>query len=146
MVLASFSYFLWIRYKRNQAATNIPTSNASPPHDLTAQELMSRICQVIERDNQYLTSRLRLSDIAVELGVSVNTLTDCIDSQRHCTFAQLIAEYRVRHAQKLLSEHPDMKLSALIAMSGFNSESTFFRSFKAVTGLSPKEWLAQKSL
>ena len=106
---------------------------------------MELICQVIERDRQYLTSRLRLSDIAVELGVNVTALAECIDRQRHCTFAQLIAEYRVRHVQQLLSEHPDMKLSAVIAESGFTSESTFFRSFKAVTGLSPKEWLAQRT-
>jgi AraC-like DNA-binding protein len=106
---------------------------------------MQRICQSIERDRQYLTSRLRLSDIAVELGVSVTTLTDCIQSQRHCTFAQLIAEYRVHYAQQLLSENPEMKLYAVIAESGFTSESTFFRSFKAVTGLSPKEWLTQSA-
>ena len=144
VMLITFSYFLWIHYKRNHAATSMATPSGPTAH-LPDEELMQRICRVIERDNQYLTSRLRLSDIAVELGVSVNTLADCIDRQRHCTFAQLIAEYRVRHAQQLLADHPDMKLSALIAMSGFSSESTFFRSFKAVTGLSPKEWLAQKS-
>ena len=31
-----------------------------------------------------------------------------------------------------------MKLSTVIEKSGFTSESTFFRTFKAVTGLSPK--------
>ena len=36
-----------------------------------------------------------------------------------------------------------MKLAAVFAESGFTSESTFFRTFKTVTGLSPKEWLAQ---
>jgi AraC-like DNA-binding protein len=39
-----------------------------------------------------------------------------------------------------------MKLVAVIEQSGFASESTFFRTFKAVTGLSPKEWLAQKAI
>ena len=35
-----------------------------------------------------------------------------------------------------------IKLVAVFRESGFTSESTFFRTFKAVTGLSPKEWLA----
>ncbi len=106
------------------------------------EELMMRILQVIEQDNRYLKS-LRLSDIASELGVSVATISDCLSSCRGCTLAQLLAEYRVRHAQKLITDNPDLKLAVIIAKSGFTSESTFFRTFKAVTGKSPKEWLSQ---
>jgi len=40
------------------------------------EELMARICQLIERDERYLTSRFRVSDVAVELGVSVTDVTD----------------------------------------------------------------------
>jgi len=50
----------------------------------------------------------------------------------------------VRHAQQLLSTQPDMKISAVYEDAGFTSQTTFFRSFKAVTGLSPKEWLARQ--
>lgn len=107
------------------------------PIVISDEELMQRICQVIERDDQYLT-RLKVSDIALELDVSVTAINDCISSQRHCTFAQLIAEYRVRYAQRLLADNPDMKLSTVIEKSGFNSETTFFRAFKAITGQSPK--------
>ena len=141
--LAAIAYIIiYLRSKKRRTATVTPIPADQSPTD---EELMQRICQVVERDQQYLTQRLRLSDIAAELGVSVAALTDCIDIQRHCTFAQLVAEYRVRHAQRLLAEQPDMKLSSLIAASGFTSESTFFRTFKAVTGLSPKEWQAQQT-
>ena len=102
------------------------------------EELMQRICEVIERDEQYLTPRLKLSDIAAELGVSVTAISDCISSQRNFTFAQLIAEYRVRYAQQLLADNPDMKLSTVMTKSGFTSETTFYRTYKAVTGQSPK--------
>lgn len=105
-------------------------------------ELMERILQLIEQDNRYLKS-LRLSNIASELGVSVATIAECISNNRGCTFAQLLAEYRVRHAQELIIGNPELKLAAVITQSGFTSESTFFRSFKAVTGKSPKEWLAE---
>lgn len=142
-LLSALAYIIINRKRHKPIAESLPDSQA--PATPSDEELMQRICQSIERNRQYLTSRLRLSDIAVELGVSVTTLTDCIQSQRHCTFAQLIAEYRVHYAQQLLSENPEMKLYAVIAESGFTSESTFFRSFKAVTGLSPKEWLTQSA-
>ena len=104
---------------------------------------MQRITRLMDEQQLYLRSRLKQSDIAAELGVSTASITDCIDSCRGITFPQLLAEYRVRHAQQLLSKHPDIKLAVLLEESGFTSESTFFRTFKTVTGLSPKEWLAQ---
>ena len=149
LIMAFVGLVLYHRHRSSRVVRDI-LPDSSPGDQIkdasvSYSQLMERVCELVERDQQYLTSRLRLSDIAVELGVSVTTLTDCINIQRHCTFAQLIAEYRVHHAQQLLAEHPDMKLSALIAESGFSSESTFFRCFKSVTGLSPKEWLAQRS-
>jgi len=85
---------------------------------------------------------LRQKEVASELGVSVSAITDSLAACRGINFTQLLAEYRVRHAQQLLSGQPDIKLVAVFRESGFTSESTFFRTFKAVTGLSPKEWLA----
>ena len=108
------------------------------------EELLRRLCALLEERQLYLASRLRLTDVAAELGVSVSSITDGLMACRGITFTQLLAEYRVRHAQQLMTEQPDMKIAAVISASGFTSESTFFRTFKAVTGLSPKEWLAQQ--
>ena len=107
-------------------------------------ELLERICQYMDEQQPYLQSRLRQSDVAATLGVSTTSISECLTTCRGITFAQFIAEYRVRHAQRLLSNQPDTKLSAVYAEAGFTSESTFFRTFKAITGLSPKEWLAQQ--
>jgi AraC-like DNA-binding protein len=41
----------------------------------------------------------------------------------------------------MLTEHPDMKLMTVAHEAGFASEVSFFRTFKAVTGSTPKEWL-----
>ena len=106
---------------------------------------MQRICQHLEEELLFLQSRLRQMDVAAALDISTTDITRCLNVCRGITFAQLITEYRVRYAQRLITDNPDMKLSAIIAQSGFTSESTFFRTFKAVTGLSPKEWLAAAS-
>lgn len=128
--VAHITYYLLRRKRRNE-----------PPSVLTLEQ----ICEVIEQDNRYLKS-LRMSDIAAELGVSVATIAECISNSRGGTFAQLLAEYRVRHAQKLIADNPELKLAVVITESGFTSESTFFRTFKAVTGKTPKEWLADIKL
>ena len=108
------------------------------------KELMQRICKLLEEDNLYLQNPIRQSDIASRLGVSIAAISSSISSCRGISYAQLLAEYRIRYAQELLSNNPDLKIAAVVIDSGFTSESTFFRTFKAVTGLSPKEWLAQQ--
>lgn len=138
-MVAALAYIVYhIRRRRNTPAIDAPPTNEQ------STELMERICYLMEHNHRYLTARLKASDVAAELGVSVTAVTDCINRQRGLTFALLMAEYRVRHAQQLLTDHPDMKLAAVINESGFTSESTFFRTFKTITGMSPKEWLAQQ--
>ncbi len=138
-IVAFLAYILLLLRRRRQIPATVVSDSPSD------EKLMERICQLIEQDQRYLKG-LRQSEIAVELGVSVATVADCISICRGCTFAQLLAEYRVRHAQKLISDNPELKLAVVIAESGFTSESTFFRSFKSVTGMSPKEWLAQQRI
>ena len=136
-VLTVFACVLYLYRKRKCMAPEQPSDQT--PAQPTIQ-LMERIAQLLERDQRYLT-RMKVSDVALELGVSVSEVTECISQQHGCTFAQLMAAYRVRYAQQLLFEQPDMKLATLIAQSGFTSETTFFRSFKEVVGTSPKEWI-----
>ena len=46
-------------------------------------------------------------------------------------------------AKLKLGEHRNQTLLGLALDSGFNSKATFNRSFKKLTSLSPKEWMAQ---
>jgi AraC-like DNA-binding protein len=39
--------------------------------------------------------------------------------------------------------NPDKKVSSIWMESGFGSEQTFFKAFRAVTGMSPREWISQ---
>ena len=48
------------------------------------------------------------------------------------------------YAQRLMREHPEMLLADVAEESGFSNEQSFFRTFKARTGLTPQEWKAQQ--
>ena len=103
---------------------------------------MQRICELMESQKLYLSSDLKLSDVASALGTNRNYISDCINSQRGCSFTQFVNTYRVEHAKKLLRSQSDMKISEVCTASGFASENTFFRTFKAVTGMTPSEYKA----
>jgi len=55
----------------------------------------------------------------------------------------LTKDFREQHPDVPWRDIIDMMLSTIIEKSGFTSESTFFRTFKSVTGQSPREWLTQ---
>ncbi len=103
-------------------------------------ELMHRICQLMEKERLYLNPTLKMTDIAAALGTSRTTISNCINSQRGCSFPQFVNTYRVAHAQELLRNQPDLKIADVSVSSGFSSEASFYRIFKSITGTTPTDW------
>lgn len=103
--------------------------------------LIERIRELIENKKLFLNSELKITDIADTLGIHRNIVSDAINSQTGFSFNQYISNYRVEHAKSLLHQDPNKKLSSISAESGFANEQSFFRTFKAITGKTPKEWI-----
>ena len=106
----------------------------------TDEKLMNTICNVMEEQQLYLNESLKLSDISAMLSVSRNAISTCINNYRNCSFSQFVASYRVEYAKQLIEHNPDLKLSHIWTQSGFSNETSFFRTFKSITGMTPSEW------
>jgi AraC-like DNA-binding protein len=98
----------------------------------------------MEDQKVYLNNNLKVGDIAAELDVPSRMVSDSIKANRSCSFAQFVNGYRIEYAKQLLRNRPDAKMTAVYVESGFSNEMSFFRTFKAFTGMTPKEWMAQK--
>lgn len=132
---------LVFRWRRPQSTSEVSLSEDLASADLEVDAaLMQRINDAMERKKSYLDSNLKLSDVAASLGTNRNTISNCINSQLGCSFSQFVNNYRIKHAQTLMHIRPDMKISEVWSSSGFTTESSFFRTFKAVTGMTPSEW------
>ncbi len=118
----------------------------APVTDVTDEALLQRVCQLMEEQQLYLNSGLKLSDVAMEAGCNRNVLSACINNLRHCSFSQFINTYRVEHAKQLLCSNPDVRASEVWMESGFANETTFFRAFKAIVGMTPSEWKSRNQL
>ena len=97
--------------------------------------------ELMKSERLYLSNDLKLADIAQAIGTNRRYISDCINAQQHCSFSQYVNAFRIRHAQQLLRQNPQKKLSDVSLESGFANEQTFFRTFKSVIGLTPREWL-----
>ena len=141
LVLAGMAFiFMGIMLWKRRSSTFEPQSEPQPVID---DELMQRVVQLMEQEKPYLSSELKVSDLADRLDVNSRTLSDCIRNSTGSTFANFINAYRIDHAKALMRQQPDMKISEVFLSSGFANETTFFRIFKAVTGMTPNEWKAK---
>lgn len=135
-LVTAISLLLFFRLKHKKAH-----SIESEAPETTAL-LMQQITQLMEEKRPYLNSDLKILDIASQLGVRQSELSACITTFKGCSFSQFVNSYRVAYAQQLMREQSDIKMSQVGQESGFANDTTFYRVFKTITGLTPSEWLA----
>ena len=105
-----------------------------------SRNLMEQISALIEEKELYRRKNLRITDVATELATNKTYVSAMLNNMSGESFTSMITRYRVSYAQKLLREHPEMVLDEVADESGFSSRTSFFRNFKAVTGMTPQEW------
>ena len=106
-------------------------------------ELMERIVHLVEDDRLYLNNELMIQDIATLTDTNSRYVSACINELQHCSFSLFINRYRVEHAQIIMRSRPDAKMLTIAVESGFANDTTFFRVFKQVTGMTPRQWIAK---
>ena len=140
---------IWHRRKPVSPEERTETTAAGTPAQAVTPEerntdadelLMQRIREVMETEQPYLNANLKLADLSLMLAVNKNYVSACINSQCGCSFSHFVNRYRVEHAKMLLQNNPDIRMGILADKSGFSNESSFFRAFKAVVGMTPTEW------
>ena len=139
----------WLyRRKKNKPMIGIETPTVTPSKEIQEApdtgmdytELMQRICQLMEQQQLYLNPNLKLADLATALGSNRSSISNCINSQRNCSFPQFVNAYRITHVQELLRNQPNLKVAHVWMNAGFSSEASFYRIFKSATGTTPTDW------
>lgn len=103
-----------------------------------------KLAKLMEGKQLYLNSKLTLSEVASQLGTNRTYLSEFLNDILNTTFYDYVNGYRVVEACRLLTENKDKPLSAIAEECGFNSLSTFRRSFTKETKLSPSEFRSKK--
>jgi AraC-like DNA-binding protein len=108
-------------------------------------DLSQKLITVIERDKLYLKHNLKISDVATAIGTNRTYLSKLINDKYHCPFSDFINNYRIDYFKKYIEQLKQTKsqisLQDAIYISGFASESTFYRVFKKEHNISPLAWI-----
>lgn len=103
------------------------------------EELSKRMKVLFDEDKIYLDPELRLSSLAVQLGTNRTYMSNYFNQYCGTSFYDYVNRFRLEHSKNLLTDS-DYTYEVIASMSGFNSLSTFRRTFQMMYGCSPKQW------
>ena len=81
--------------------------------------------------------------VAAEVGMSPAQLRQLIKTQTDLTPKDYIQGVRMQKARQLLKEHPELNVSEIAYLCGYEDKSNFTRAFKRVVGMTPTQFQQQ---
>lgn len=98
----------------------------------------------VEGQQLYLKKDISRALVANLMGCSQQTMTKMLNEiQPDLSFPDYIKSLRVNHALNLIKENSNLTVQQVADQSGFYSISSFERSFKAVTGKTPRAYMKE---
>jgi putative ABC transport system permease protein len=98
--------------------------------------------KAVKANLYYLDPDLSLSSLGEKLGLTTHELSRIINTVLKKSFNDFINEYRVAEVTRKMQDpaYDHLTLLGIAFESGFNSKTTFNRTFKQITGKSPVEY------
>jgi len=100
----------------------------------------NRISIVYNYAFSHFRKQITLDEVAALLSMTSTSFSRYFTAKTSKTFSYFIAELRIGHACKLLSNAENMSISQICYDSGFNTLSNFNKQFKTFVGMTPKEY------
>lgn len=119
-----------------------------PCAEITKED--EQIMLLLEKEMQNFAYRevgLTTEILADRLGVHRNALSHAINCVTGGNFNAYINGFRIKEAVRIISQtsHKELYIDELYGQVGFGNRTSFYRSFKQLTGLSPIEFQKSKN-
>jgi len=107
---------------------------------LDVEELLSRICSLVEDEKIFCDESLSVNSMAQRLGIEPYQLSQIINEHFNLNFNYFINKYRIEEAKRILLAEKERTITSVAYAVGFNSASVFYEWFKRIVGISPKNF------
>jgi len=125
--------------KPTQLTTNIFTAVSDSWDE---NSLISRFQHLMMDEHLFLHPRLTLDDVAERLNSNKTYVSKLVNNTYNLSFPELINTLRIDYAEQYILSHREAKQEEIAQSCGFLSASSFNTTFKKVTGMTPKVWIA----
>lgn len=108
-------------------------------------EMTERLAKIMEHDQLFKDTSLTLRQLAEALNTTDKKLSEYLNKGLKRSFYDLVNEYRVSEVKRILTEgeHEHLTVQGIAQEAGFKSKTSFHRSFKKMTGMTPTQFKSQ---
>jgi YesN/AraC family two-component response regulator len=98
------------------------------------------VYQAVQMLQKEFNEKLTLSYLASKIHINPAYLSRKFQEEVGIGFSEYLNDVRLKAAQKMLIECPDLSISAISEKCGFNSQHYFSQTFRKMTGKSPRDY------
>jgi AraC-like DNA-binding protein len=131
---------LLIIFNKKKSAIFSPSEKYSDKKIDNASVLIQDLEKLMNEEKPYKNSNIKLNDIAAKLNISSHLLSQLLNDNLSKSFSLFISEYRVKEAKRIIKNDSKFTLEAIGFEAGFSSKSTFYATFKKITGVTPSQF------
>lgn len=103
-------------------------------------EYKTKVLTHFDSGEPYLQNNYTLARLSEETKIPKHLLSPLFSEAFEMNFTEFLNSYRIKTAQRLLTEQPNITVSAIAYDCGFNTLSSFNQAFKRVTGTTPSAY------
>jgi YesN/AraC family two-component response regulator len=107
------------------------------------EKIYKKFKELLEKEKIYKQPDISASKLAKKLNTNTSYLSVIIHNRFDESLKTVINKYRINEARRLLTspEYSKYSIEGIAEEVGYHSRSTFYQSFKQITGLTPTQYL-----
>ena len=129
------------------AAKNLVKSrqkyHSSALDDIEEIDLYTKLILLFDEEKIYLDPDLKLGDIAQKLYTSSKYLSQVVNNQTSKNLIHFVNSYRIDEAKRKIIDKKNYHLTTygIAQTCGFKNKSTFYKVFKEIISMTPKDYI-----
>lgn len=123
-----------------------PHAASSEMVSINHKRLYQKVLLIMKNQQPFLDPAFDLITLARLAATNRTLLSTALNQQAHMNFSNWLAEYRINYLIEQMELFDRNDINDLFSSVGYTSRSTFYRQFRQVTGLTPRQYMAERKL
>ncbi|MBS4211552.1 MULTISPECIES: response regulator transcription factor [Neobacillus] len=104
------------------------------------------IMNALQIIHQEYSEKLTLNYLASKIHINPAYFSRKFHEEVGMGFSEYLNDYRLKEAQRMLIENPELSINTISDRCGFNSQHYFSQIFRKITGYSPRDYRLKETL
>jgi len=123
-----------------------PVEVSSMGPDDIYKDIYERVLEYFEKDKPFLNGDLTINDIVSVVFTNKLYISRAISQHTGRNFCQFVNYHRVMYSVDCFRRNPDLKVTELWSMCGFNTIVSYNMAFKLFMGENPSDWCRKERI